>query len=408
MGGKFSGYRSILVLFTLILILTSCEKELVESEESKVIKKLSAQELELIEATNNLSLNIIKAEFEQNNGKNFLFSPISTGMALGMIYNGVGEKERYRIQQFTGLESLVENEINKSYNEFLSFLQLNYDQADVFCANSMWFSYGLDIDENYRTKIMAYYDAEISEINFTKKTSLQSINHWGSLKSGGYLDQLSTVTPSGNYSIYLINAFGLNTSWENGRNFIRSDQFTGLDGEISEVRTINLDQVNLSASENSNFNFIEIPLKGHNFLFSIIDPAEDGSLGELIGNFTFDELISQIGTKRNLKANVSIPEISFVSENPLKSTLGKIGLQSIFQSSLDLSSAFISKNPGISEINQVARFNIKGQAMTGDDMDFLNPELRLINLNRPFLYFVRDKHTKSVIFAGYYTAPAEE
>ncbi len=405
MRGKYNGYKAILVVFTLILTLTGCEKELVQTEESKTLKKLTAQELELIDATNNLSLNILKTEFEQNSEKNFLFSPISTGMALGMIYNGVGEKEKYQIQQITGLESLAENEINKSYNEFLSFLQVTYNQADVFCANSMWFSYGLDINESYRTRVMAYYDAEVSEINFAKKTSLQSINHWGSLKSGGYLDQLSNLSPSSNYSIYLVNAFGLNTSWGNGRNFTKSDQFTGLNGEISEIRTINLDQANVSLKENSNFSFIEIPLEGRNLLLSIIDPSKDGSLDELIDHFTFNELIGQIGETSDLKANISMPEISFISENPLKSTLGKMGLQNIFQSSLDLSSAFISNNQGISEINQVARFKIRGHMAAGENAEFSNPELRLISLNRPFLYFVRDAHTRSVIFAGYYANP---
>jgi serine protease inhibitor len=137
---EYIGIRTLMVIFAMLLMISGCDKELTEAEESKILKKLSPQDLELINATNNLSLNIIQAEYEQNKERNFFFSPVSVGMALGMIYNGVGEKEKYQIQQMTGLETLVENEINKSYNEFITFLQLNYDQTNVFCANSLWFS----------------------------------------------------------------------------------------------------------------------------------------------------------------------------------------------------------------------------------------------------------------------------
>ena len=224
MRDKYSGSKAILVVIAILVIISGCDKELTEVEEQKILKKLSPQELELIQATNNLSLNVIKTEFQQKNNENFIFSPISVGMALGMIYNGVGEREKSKIQQVTGLESLVEKEINKSYNEIITFLQLHYDPSDIFCANSLWFSYGIDINENYRTKMMAYYDAEISEISFGKKTTLQFINNWGSLKSGGQLNHLTKLTPPSNYNIYLVNAFGVNASWQNGSFFYKACQ----------------------------------------------------------------------------------------------------------------------------------------------------------------------------------------
>ena len=67
-----------------------------------------------------------------------------------------------------GLESLVEKEINKSYNELLSFLQISDNHMDISYANSLWFSSELNIQEDYRSRVMAYYDAEISELNISR------------------------------------------------------------------------------------------------------------------------------------------------------------------------------------------------------------------------------------------------
>jgi len=402
---KYSGLRAVMLLIATLIIFTACDKELNEVDEQKILKKLSPQELELIQATNDLSLNILKAEFQQKSDENFIFSPISVGMALGMLYNGVGEKEKDQIQRVTGLESLVEKEINKSYNEIITFLQLNYDPSTVFCANSMWFSYGLDINENYRTKVMAYYDAEISEINFGKKTSLQYINNWGHLKSGGQLEKLISITPSSNYDIYFVNAFGVNASLSNSRYFISPLEFTTGGGEVVKINSINIDKANISVSDGDDYKFIDIPLNEQNFIFSIVNPGASVALKDLIAQYNYDELINLANDQQFISANVRIPDLSFASENNLRNTLSNIGLKDLFLPTVDLSSSFITKNKGIADINQVAKFKINGMMSSEENPAFTNPDLTLISFNRPFLYFVRDKQTKSVIFAGYYTNP---
>lgn len=387
--------------------MTGCDKELSEIEESKVLKKLSPEDLELIQSTNNLSLNILNAQYQREKDENFIFSPVSTGMALGMIYNSVGDEEKFQIQRTIGLEALAEKDINKSYNEFITFLQLNYDPSDVFCANSLWFSYDLDINENYRTRVMAYYDAEISELNFTKKSSLQSINNWGSLKSSGRVEKLSSVAPAVNYSIYLLNAFGVNSSWNGESFYLNKTPFTNHLGEYKEIRTINLDHADVITNSTDYFDFVEIPLKERNLLFSMIKPADEIKIDEFLKDFSVVELLDQNSFSEKSDANVRFPDITFTREINLKNTLAEIGLNSIFQPSLDLTPSFLTTHKGISAINQVSEFSIKTPGSLSNKSDFSNPDLKLIDINRPFVYFLRDKHTQTIIFAGYYVNPNE-
>jgi len=405
---KKARYKFLYTVLAMLLVMSGCDKELTEIEEQKVLKKLSPQELELIHATNNLSLEILKAEFEQNKNKNLIFSPMSVGMALGMVYNGVGEAERGEIQAVTGLNMLVEKELNKSYNEIITFIQLNYEPSDIFCANSLWFSYDNDIDETYRTKIMAYYDAEISEISFGKKTTLQHINNWGNLKTGGHLDKLTKITPPINSNIYLINAFGVHAAWRDGKLFRSKQKFTNHLGQLLEVPSINLDQADISISRNGAYDLIDIPLREQNLVLSIASPEESYSVEHLLNAVDLGEIFSSSNHYQDLKTNISLPDISFIAENNMKNTLGNLGLNKIFQSSSDFSAAFSSTKEGITEINQVSMFEISDQSGFGNPESFSNPSLTNININKPFLYFLKDKHTKSVIFAGYYLNPASK
>jgi len=207
-----------LTLFVAVVILTSCEKELSKMDEDKINSNLSSQDRILIEANNKLSIDLLRASFENNDTSNFFFSPVSTGMALGMLYNSVGNAERETIEQVAGYESLELMEINKSYNQLLNFLAFKGGKMQLSCANSMWFSSDISINEDYRSTMMAYYDAEVSEINFSKKTSMQYINNWGHLKTNGQITGLIATPPAQNSRIVMVNAFGFCVQIPNRRN----------------------------------------------------------------------------------------------------------------------------------------------------------------------------------------------
>ena len=188
--------------------------------------------------------------------------------------------------------------------------------------------------------------------------------------------------------------------------FTKPASFTNLQGEISEINSIHLDQVDAAISQTGDFEFIDIPMNEQNLLFSIINPSNDVNIEELISSYDYGELIHLASGNQNIRANISLPDISHERENNLKSTLGNLGLQEIFQPTSDFTPSFTTESHGISEINQVAQFNLEGKTF-GGIKDFTNPDLMRISIDKPFLYFVRDKHTKSVIFAGYYLNPYE-
>ena len=402
---NFSLVKLSFFVVVLMIICSGCDKELSEIDDNQVLRKLSPQEIELINSTNSLSVCVLKTEYNSNREQNFMFSPLSVGMALGMIYNSVGENEKLQIQQVLGLESLEEKEINKSYNELLNFIQVSNDQFQISYANSLWFSHDIDVNEVFRTKVMAYYDAEISEINLNKPHFYDFINDWGSMKTNGSFDFLINKAPEKSSEIFFINALSLNTGWTKGETFFRVQRdFTGINNKSLKVNTLNWEGLDVKLNSSDAYSFIELPFENDQFKLLIIQPEIPESMSDLLEHISSNELAQIADNALEFKANVSIPDIDFFGQRQMKSTLSELGLNNIFLSSADLSPSFVSKGKNIAGIRHLAKIDLNTDNIDNfsEAADFTSA-FESTYVNKPFLYFVKDRHTNSILFAGFYT-----
>jgi len=396
-----------LALSMVVMILASCENEFSNIDEDKINNNISAQDRILIDANNKLSIDLLRASFENNDTSNFFFSPVSTGMALGMLYNSVGETERTTIEQVAGYELLELKEINKSYNQLLNFLALKGGKMQLSCANSMWFSSDISINEDYRSTMMAYYDAEVSEINFSKKTSMQYINNWGHLKTNGQITGLITTPPAQNSRIVMVNAFGLNTSWPNGNYFTGSGSFSSWTGKKTVIPMINISDTYTGLSNESGIQFIEFGLKDENLRFAAIQLQDSDVLESLLSKLTPSRLDNLAKNSHYSYSNLSIPKMPTSENISLKPALSSYGLASMFSKNADLSPSFTSTNKSLSDIEQAALLQFNQPDLQNSVTQFINPVLSTQTLDLPFLYFITEKTSGAILFAGYYLGPTE-
>ena len=86
--------------------------------------------------------------------------------------------------------------------------------------------------------------------------------------------------------------------------------------------------------------------------------------------------------------------------------LSTMGLNNLFLASTDLSPSFSETSNQITEMDHKAKIIFTSEIYNTEiDENFIDPSLRLVSVNKPFLYFVREKFTKTVLFAGYYSSP---
>ncbi|MDZ7603997.1 MAG: serpin family protein [Cyclobacteriaceae bacterium] len=203
----------------------------------------------------------------------------------------------------------------------------------------------------------------------------------------------------------MVNAFGLNTSWTNGSYFNGSGSFNTWNGKETIIPTVNLGNTYAGISNELGIQFLEFGLKDENLRFSTIQLQSSEMLENLLENLTAARLDNLAKNARYAFTNLSLPAIPAAEKISLKPVLSSHGLSSVFSQGADLSPSFNSTNRSVSAMEQTAMLHFSQPELQSSE--FTNSDLQLKAINLPFLYFVTEKQTGSILFAGYYLSPAE-
>ena len=173
---------SFLLIFILCLNLVGCGN--IKSQ--NLMKDITAQKTKPITefqngniAAINFAVRLFK-ECEQS-GKNTLISPLSVMYSLAMTANGADSDTLAEMENVLGMPI---NDLNRYLYSYKKSLPQG-EKYKLNLANSIWFSKAKDFKANqvFLQTNANYYDANIYEADFSKKSTLNDINKWASLKT---------------------------------------------------------------------------------------------------------------------------------------------------------------------------------------------------------------------------------
>ncbi|MFW5644572.1 MAG: serpin family protein, partial [Bacteroidota bacterium] len=133
---------------------------------------------QLIQADNHFALDLFDEIFSLEERENFMISPLSVAIALGMTYNGAAGETKSAFEETLRLSGFSKNEINKIHGELIKHL-LSVDPAITMeIANSIWLSHIFSLQQEFADTNRYYYDAEINSLDFNDPGSVGIINNW--------------------------------------------------------------------------------------------------------------------------------------------------------------------------------------------------------------------------------------
>ncbi len=335
--------------------------------------------------------------------KNYMFSPLSIKMALGLTANG-GDADIEEI--------IVDNLMDESSVAYYNIKAKDYiekytdnDALSLDIANSIWLNKDVtrsDFTDEFKNAAEKFYRAEVGRVN--KADAVKTVNGWVKDKTKGKID---SILQEGNndFSAAIVNAVYFKGEWENAFNEARTERdiFTDGDGNIVTAEFMN-QTGNFNYYADAEIQLVEMPYKCDedcNVSMFVILCEDDIKLEEKLGYI-------ENGYMRSERVMLSIPKFEIEYADSLKDELIKLGAGKVFEGGLKsileneelliddvLHKTYIKINE--KETEAAATTAVIAKATSAKPTEPV-----VFKADRPFYFVIRDNVMDEVLFMGRY------
>lgn len=346
--------------------------------------------------------------------KNYMFSPLSIKLALGLLLNGADGKTKDEIIEalkISGVESFNESS-KKLMQTFENDRTFTFDIANAIFLNTDRAEGEFKTD--YTNTLKDFYNAEPMSVN--DNNAVSSINNWVNEKTHG---KIPTLANTNEFSACLANAIYFKAGWQDEfpKEKTAKDTFTDANGRLSEIEFMN-NTKNFKYYCENDISAAVLPYKT-----SIYD---DDTQTETRSNSRLCMVVMKGGkmpynaaefAKKALekgeykKLNLKMPKFELKFETSLNKILQDMGVKTAFTRDADLSKMlggdiFVTDTIHKTYI-KVDEKGTEAAAATGIMVGATSfmPEENPIDffLNEPFSYVIMDEASKEILFVGKYS-----
>lgn len=393
------------------LLMAGCSSEVTSPRQPP--RDLSKSETQVVAADNSFGLQLMNALNAGKRDGNVVVSPLSVSMALGMTLNGARAGTLEAMRSSLGLQGMTETQINEAYRGVIDLLQGLDPKVSFGVANSIWYRSGFQARAEFLDLNRRFFDADATAIDFSDPGAAGTINGWVEEKTKG---RIKTIVPDPIPSalvMYLINAIHFKGAWSTRFDpaKTREADFRRPDGSTVRAQMMNRNG-KVSYLSNERYSAIDLPYGDGGFSMTVLLPAEGRSADELLAGMDAGEWADLPSRFTEQEVPVSLPKFTVEYGEMLNNVLKGLGMSVAFSGAADLSG--IAGEPGelyISEVRhktfiEVNEEGTEAAAATsvGISRTSLGPSM---NVNRPFIFAIREHHSGAVLFIGKIADPTK-
>lgn len=395
----------------ILLFFDACEKNNDNPSENEI--RITKNTEKLIKSDNEFGIELFKQVLtNQDIDDNIIFSPFSASLALAMTYNGANSTTKEAMEITLKKEGLSIEEINDIYKTLMNGLMSVDPKVVLDIANSIWYRNDYYVEQDFLNTNQKYYNAEVRALDFGDPLAKNIINEWVAEKTNDKIEEIiDFISPA--TVMYLINAIYFNGIWKyefDEKNTSDKDFYTDAVGTI-QVPTMETDG-KFNYYENSIFSSVELFYGAGDYSMLILLPNPDKTTTDIIDNLTVENWDAWLENYTEEEIMINLPKFKFDFEDSLNRPLTNMGMGIAFSpGEADFSKINPANNLFISMVKQKAYIDVnekgtEAAAATVVEVSFTAiPENKLFKVNRPFIFAIKEKKTKAIIFIGIVNVP---
>lgn len=401
------------------LALGACGKvsapgELLASSKARVSQPAASEDLEVAVAGNTAFAIDVYRKLASTSS-NVVFSPYSISSALAMAYGGAKGGTAAAFESTLHV-TLPPERFHRAMNTIDTELRSRGQTGRAFrlsVENQLFAQKGFELVASFLDLLATEYGAGVRVVDFATaaEAARQAINAWVKASTEGLIPELlAPGDVKADTVLALVNTVCFNAAWMTKfeHQATRPANFELLDGTQKSVPTMFGEALTGAAAVVDETEIIELPYEGDELAMVLLVPPK-GQLGALEASLSAQVIARFVGALERTTIAVQLPKFGFGGRAELGQVLADLGLGVAFSSQAD----FTGMSPMPIAIDKVVHEAVirtdedgtVAAAATAATMNRVSlPSYRQVN--RPFVFFIRDRATGALVFMGRVVDPS--
>ena len=369
----------------------------------------------LIAANTRFSFKLFSEILQQDGAKNIFVSPTSIAIALAMTYTGASGDTQQAMANALELQGLDLPNINQAYANLKTLLETADPEVQLNIANSLWARQGVPFKPDFLENNQKFYDAEISDLDFSDPASVEKINNWVQQKTNGKIDRIIDQLQDSDI-LFLINAIYFKGKWTDEFDKSRTEDRPFYLANGSEKNHPLMFQTNeYRYYETDQFQAVSLPYSQRRLSLYVFLPRENSSLDKFYQQLNAENWQQWMNQFEKRDGSIGLPRFKMEYEIGLNPVLSALGMGVAFDPNRADFTAMSEVNPSINAVKhktfvEVNEEGTEAAAVTGMMARSMSapiasePPFEMI-VDRPFFCAIRDDRTGTLLFLGSISNP---
>jgi serpin B len=346
---------------------------------------------------------------------NLFFSGSSVRGALAMTALGAKGTTLDEMSKSLGVSADPAENVASAKKEAASW-KSGAGKADLVIANRLWVDRAITIEPAFTSQASEGYGAAADKVDFSRAPdpSRLKINKWVSEKTKAKIPEL---LPQGSISeltrVVLTNAIYFKGNWAEAfkKEETKDESFQAPSGTITTPMMHRT--ASMGYAETDEVSLVELPYKDSDLALLVALPKQADRLDDIESDISGGKVDGWAKSLGPAHVVLSMPKFTFSWGRSIKPELEQLGIKAAFSSQADFSgiSGKAGKSLALSDVFHKAfvlvdEVGTEAAAATGAVTVVTSmPMETVMKVDHPFLFFVRNKKSGDVLFAGRVSNP---
>lgn len=372
----------------------------------------STQFDQLIQDNNQFALDLFH-QLRTDTQEDVVASPLSISTTMAMTYVGAGGDTKQQMAQALRFNQ-DDAQLHAGFNQLTSVMDDRnlpatdeLDALDLQIVNAIWPLLGRTPNPDFLDTLAINYGEGVYALDYASEPELarttinDSVADW---THGLITDLLPSGAITNLTEVILTNTIYLKAPWEIPfpEQLTQLSDFENLDGSVNSVDTMT-GQARVYYAAHENAEALILPFRGGELEMAFLIPNA-GQYQDYLDAATTETLTAQLDAANQMTASVQLPKFEHAFEVSLVEPLQNLGMVDAFTDSANFQAMGLSdelrltaiRHKAVIEVHEGGVVAAAATAAVGGTRSSPMP----VNVDRPFLYLIRDRTTGAILFLG--------